>query len=144
MSTKFQSSLTFFLVAKEKDWYSRVYSGRGWRSRLSRPTFPCVSRQQLHLLLIGKTTTKKENKQTNKQTQQPSPWAVFLAHLCARSLGKGNLSRWSQSSGLTEPGTSTEYVGAPNDCFLWIICSQKKTKQILHRIFYCLRMAWNF
>ena len=32
-------------------------------------------------------------------------------------------------------------TGAPNDCFLWIICSEK---QILSIICYCLRTAKNF
>lgn len=45
------------------------------------PFSPRVSQQQLNSLTFNRKNKTKENKQTNKQTQQPSPWALFLAHL---------------------------------------------------------------
>ena len=67
MSTKFQNSLTFFLVAKEKDCHSRVYSGWGWRSRLSRPTFPSRFATATSVAFNKKNNPKQaKNKQTNK------------------------------------------------------------------------------
>ena len=56
-------------------------------------------------------------------------------------IGGAKLKTQQVSSNPQNRQTSHSQIGAPNDCFLLNICSEK---QILRRIFYHLRKAKNF